>query len=242
MNQRILLVEDEAAIARGLCDCLGFAGFEVDWQADGRAGLQAALEGSFDLALLDVMLPSINGFEICKQLRDQKPQQAIMMLTAKGAEADILEGFQSGADDYMCKPFSVAQLLARVKAMMRRAQFSTGDAVSQSDTDAFAVQDDFSLGDMSIVVEHLKLCCGLEETTINRRDMDLLYLFSEEPGRIVSRRRILREIWGYTNPDAIETRSVDMHIVKLRKKLAKIKSQGAVETVRGEGYRWALKN
>ena len=235
MQQRILIVEDEAAIARGLCDCLAFGGYEVEWQADGRAGLAAACQQRFDLLLLDVMLPEINGFDICKQVREQFPQQLIMMLTAKGSEADILEGFQSGADDYMCKPFSVAQLLARVKAMLRRAQ------PPEAQAESLTVQSDFSLGDISVAFEHLMLRCGADETSINRRDMELLYLFSEEPGRIVSRRRILRDVWGYANPDAIETRSVDMHIVKLRKKLSKIKSHGAVETVRGEGYRWALR-
>ncbi len=231
MNQRVLVVEDEAAIAQGLCDCLEFNQYEVEWQADGKSGLAAALHGQFDLLLLDVMLPHVNGFDICKQVREQKPEQAIVMLTAKGSEADILEGFNRGADDYITKPFSVAQLLARMQALIRRAKES-------NDAEVISVSEDFTIGAIQVHVESLQIVHADKTQDINRRDLELLQLLSEEPGRIISRRRILRDVFGYADPDNVETRSVDMHIVKLRKKLAKIIDGGGIETVRGEGYRW----
>lgn len=232
---RILVVEDEVAIARGLCDCLQFHEHEVHWEANGQAGLECALSGDFDLLLLDVMLPDLDGFSICQQLRAAQPAQAIMMLTAKGSEEDILHGFAQGADDYICKPFSVAQLLARIQALLRRRLSEP----TSSENEAGKLAD-FSIGSLQIMIAHMQACNGERQADLNRRDIEILSLLNEEPGRIVSRRRLLHDVWGFVQPDAVETRSVDMHIAKLRKKIQPLLKRGGIETVRGEGYRWAL--
>ena len=232
---RILVVEDEVAIARGLCDCLQFHEHEVQWEANGQAGLERALSGDFDLLLLDVMLPDLDGFSICQQLRTAQPAQAIVMLTAKGSEADILHGFAQGADDYICKPFSVAQLVARIDALLRRR---TAQPIADQDEEQALV--DFTIGSLQITIAHLRACNGERQTDLNRRDIEILSILNEEPGRIVSRRRLLHDVWGFVQPDAIETRSVDMHIAKLRKKIQPLLKRGGIETVRGEGYRWTV--
>jgi DNA-binding response OmpR family regulator len=229
MNGRILLVEDEVSIAEGLCDCLRFHDFEVEWQADGERGLAAARHGDFNLVLLDVMLPGLSGFDICQRLRDEGSALAIVMLTAKGSEQDILEGFSRGADDYVCKPFSLKELMARIQAVLRRR----GPAATPS-----IIPDQFDLGPLSIDSNHLTATSATLTADINRRDLEILHVLAEEPGRIVSRRRLLRDIFGYADPDSVETRSVDMHIAKLRKKLAPLLTYGGIDTVRGEGYRW----
>ena len=232
---RILLVEDEPAIAQGLCDCLTFHEFEVEWRDRGDTGLSTALSEQFDLVLLDVMLPEVDGFTICQQLRAAQAEQAIIMLTAKGSEADILEGFQNGADDYVCKPFSLAQLVARIQALLRRR----AQPVEQVEQVEDIVQENFSIGTLQVDLSQLLLLCGEQSVSINRRDAEILHMLAEDTGRIVSRRRLLHDVWGFSRPDDIETRRVDMHIAKLRKKLDMLKCPGGVETVRGEGYRWA---
>jgi two-component system response regulator RegX3 len=219
----VLVVEDEAAIRKGLCDVLAFHGYAPDGVERGDEGLRVALLNQHALVLLDVMLPGMNGFDICREVRAQLPRLPILMLTARGAESDVLDGFQCGADDYVTKPFSVAELMARVDALLRRS----GAAVSQEGAPAF------SIGDWQIDPTALRAERDGEVTEFTRREMDLLALFARETGRIVSRRRLLQEVWGYPEPDRVETRTVDMHVAKLRKKLA-----GALfETVRGEGYR-----
>lgn len=229
MRQRLLLIEDEASIAQGLCDCLRQYDYEVEWQDHGERGLAAARHGQFQLLLLDIMLPGISGFDICRQLRAAGSALPVLMLTAKGSEQDILEGFACGADDYVCKPFSLKELLARVQAIVRR-----GLAGEQ----AAALPAACDLGPLQVDGGSLRAANGDQHCDINRRDFEILALFAAEPGRIVSRRRMLRDVFGYSDPDSVETRSVDMHIAKLRKKLAPLITQGGIETVRGEGYRW----
>jgi two-component system response regulator RegX3 len=219
----VLVVEDEAAIRKGLCDVLAFHGYAPEGVERGDEGLRVALRNQHALVLLDVMLPGMNGFDVCREVRSQLPRLPILMLTARGAESDVLDGFQCGADDYVTKPFSVAELMARVDALLRRS----GAARPEEDTPGF------SIGDWQIDPTALRGERDGEVTEFTRREMDLLALFARETGRIVSRRRLLQEVWGYPEPDRVETRTVDMHVAKLRKKLV-----GALfETVRGEGYR-----
>jgi two-component system response regulator RegX3 len=223
---RILVVEDEAAIARGLVDCLVFHGHQAEHCADGLAGLARACSGAFDLLLLDVMLPGCDGFEICRQARQRDGQVAICLLTAKGGEADILAGFAAGADDYVCKPFSVAQLMARVEALLRRRGPAEGD-----DTP-------FTLGRLTIDPACLEARCEGRRVALKRRDVSILRLLQCEAGRIVSRRRLLQQAWEVERPELLETRSVDMHLVKLRRRLQELcPDEDFIETIRGEGYR-----
>lgn len=226
---RILVVEDEAPIRTGLCDVLAFRGFEPEGVERGDEGLERARSGDFALVILDIMLPGMNGFEVCEELRRSLPAQPILMLTARGAEEDVLHGFRCGADDYVVKPFSVSELLARVEALLRRSGAAEG-----SDPPLTR----FSFGEWEIDAEQLVARRGAEKRELNRRDVEILALFANERGRIVSRRLLLHQVWGYPEPERVETRTVDMHIAKLRKKLAASDS-ALIETVRGEGYRYS---
>jgi two-component system response regulator RegX3 len=219
-RQKILVVEDEEAILSGLCDVLEFHGHEPTGVASGEEGLRCALDARFALVLLDVMLPGMSGFDVCRQLRAARAEQAILMLTARGSEADILEGFRCGADDYVTKPFSVAELLARIDALLRRAGIAEPPSAV------------FRAGDWVVDPATRTASRGGQQIDLTARELSLLAVFTRERGRIVSRRRLLVEVWGVRNAEHFETRTVDMHIAKLRKKIA-----GAIETVRGEGYR-----
>jgi DNA-binding response OmpR family regulator len=219
---RVLVVEDEVSIRQGLCDVLAFRGYRVEAAADGRSALEQVARQSFDLILLDVMLPEIDGFAVCASIRKDGREVPIVMLTAKGSEEDILRGFELGADDYVTKPFSVRQLLARVQALLKRAgRFAT---------------ESFRAGAFEINPEHSLAKSAQASVELTAKEVQILRLLSEEPGRIVSRRTLLREVWGMNNVENVETRTVDMHIAKLRKKLGD-DDAALVETVRGQGYR-----
>jgi len=222
----ILVVEDEAAICSGLCDVLAFHGHAPSGVASCEEGLHSALSGRFALVLLDVMLPGMSGFDVCRALRAQRPEQAILMLTARGAEADVLEGFRCGADDYVTKPFSVAELMARIEALLRRAGALPTPIV-----------DAFEFGGWHVDPVGRTAAGARSRIELTPREVALLALFARERGRIVSRRTLLVEVWGLRHVEAIHTRTVDMHIAKLRKKIA-ASERGGIETVRGEGYRF----
>ena len=222
----ILVVEDEEAIRRGLCDVLVFQGHAPVAAATGTDGLALALSGDFPLILLDVMLPGVDGFTICKRTRAVNPGVAILMLTARGSEADVLEGFQAGADDYVTKPFSVAQLLARVDALLRRNKARP--------------RRQWKMGAVDVDADNFRVESGQRAVDITARDVEVLEYFASAQGRIVSREELLKEVWGYARVDNVETRCIDMHIAKLRKKLAQINALSLIETVRGAGYRYDL--
>jgi two-component system response regulator RegX3 len=222
----VLVVEDEEAIRVGICDVLAFHGIQPTGVSDGDAGLAEALTGRFDLVVLDVMLPGIDGFTICRTVREKVPSQAILMLTAKGAESDILQGFKCGADDYVPKPFSVAQLVARVQALLRRATRDPGRR--------------FKIGRIEVDSGALRAERGEQTVDLTPRDIQLLAFLAQDPGRVSSRDELLREVWGYQRVEGVETRCVDMHIAKLRRKLEPVVGAGGdalIETVRGAGYR-----
>lgn len=217
---RILVIEDEEPIRRGLVDLLAYHGHQPTAEADGDRGLQRALHDTWDLLLVDVMLPGTDGFEITRRARERHPGRGILLLTARGTESDVLEGFQAGCDDYVTKPFSIAQLLARVEALLRRVS-----GPSQR-----------SLGPLSLDVDHLEIRAPGGTQALSRRDVELLVYLADQD-RVVSREDLLREVWGYTCVDGVETRAVDMHLVKLRRKLEAVFDGSVVETVRGAGYR-----
>ncbi len=222
---RILVVEDDPAILQGLQDLLVFNGYAADGAADGGQGLAAARSGGYDLVLLDVMLPTMDGFSICKQLRRDRPTQAIIMLTAKGAEADVVTGFKAGADDYVSKPFSLRELMVRVEAVLRRSGKPLGEECIQ-------------YGEMRFDGRNLRATCGTQVQELTRREMDILAYLHRHQARIVPKSELLTEVWHYVD-GAIETRTVDIHLLKLRKKLNLLnEAHGLIETVRGEGYRW----
>lgn len=219
----ILVVEDERAIRVGLCDVLAFRGYAPTGVETGPDGLSEALTGRYALVLLDVMLPGMDGFSVCRELRARRPGQAILMLTARGAEGDVLEGFRAGCDDYVSKPFSLAQLLARVDALLRRSHAAPPATLR--------------LGPLTVEGDALRAVAGGRAVDLSRRDVEVLSFLAEAGERPVSREELLKRVWGYQKVDAVETRAVDMHVVKLRKKLAVLGEEELVETVRGAGYR-----
>ena len=224
----ILVVEDDPAILRGLLDVFVFNGYEAEGVEDGGEGLSRALGGSYDLIVLDVMLPTMDGFTVCTELRKHKPSQAVLMLTAKGSENDIVTGFKAGADDYVPKPFSLRELMVRIEAVLRRAGKNLGDEKVEY------------LG-MRFDAATLKASFGDEIADLTRREMDIIAFLHRHQERIVSKKELLEKVWGYADAD-IETRTVDIHIMKLRKKIAALNPAFTpdapfIATIRGEGYR-----
>jgi DNA-binding response OmpR family regulator len=219
---RILVVEDEPSIQRGLCDVLTFRGYRTQAVGNGREALELLAGASFELVLLDVMLPELDGFSVCRELRARGQELPVLMLTAKGAEDDVLRGFEVGVDDYVCKPFSVRELLARVEALLKRAGKLN--------------RARFGFGPFEVDPEHGRARSGSLEVELSSKEVQILELLAREPGRIVGRRTLLREVWGMSNVENVETRTVDVHIAKLRKKLGR-DGDSLVETVRGQGYR-----
>ncbi len=182
---RILVVEDEAAIRDGLADVLVYHGYEVDAVGDGREGRQRALSGQYDLLLLDVMLPGHDGFSICNEVRKLDRDQPIIMLTAKTSDEDIVNGLALGADDYIAKPFSIAQLVLRVKAVLRRSK-----------TTAAAAAQIRLAGDIEIDTRNLSGRRGSEPLTFTRREMEILEYLQRNSERPVSRDELLTRVWG----------------------------------------------
>jgi len=218
---RVLIVEDEVGIRRGLSDVLRFSGCEVSAVADGPSGLQLGLTEPWDLVVLDIMLPQLDGLSVCRELRAQGRHMPILMLTAKGDEDDVVRGFEAGADDYVIKPFSVRELSARFAALLRRSPRQPGKKLM--------------IGELELDDERSALIAGELSIELTTRELRLLRVLALEAGRIVSRRRLLQEAWDMNNAELVETRTVDMHIAKLRKKLGQ--HGELIETVRGQGYR-----
>jgi two-component system response regulator RegX3 len=224
---KLLIVEDEPAIRTGLADVFVYHGYDVEAASDGKAGLERALSGQFDLILLDVMLPGRNGFEICNEIRQRDREQPIIMLTAKTRDEDIIQGLKLGADDYVAKPFSVAQLVLRVEAVLRRSRVGV----------ELASHIRLS-GEVEIDTQNLNGRRGGEALTFTRREMDILQYLAANSERPVPREELLARVWGYARHLEIETRTVDIHIAKLRRKIeADSKAPENLITVRGAGYR-----
>jgi DNA-binding response OmpR family regulator len=228
---RVLVVEDDADLADLLALHLGDLGLDVEAAADGRAGLDRALATTFALVILDVMLPGLDGFEICRRLRAASRTVPILMLTSKSEELDKVLGLELGADDYLTKPFSIRELLARVKALFRRIR---------ADRAAAHLPDDAPVRHGALVVypEKRKATLRGDEVELTRKEFDLLLLFARHPGRAYSRQELLDEVWGYQHDGYSHT--VNTHINRLRGKIEDDPSSPRyVQTVWGVGYRFA---
>ncbi|MEM9555800.1 MAG: response regulator transcription factor [Acidobacteriota bacterium] len=222
---RILVVEDEPVLREGLVDLLSGAGYEVEAVSDGHAGVTRGREGGHDLVILDLMLPKLDGIEVCQRLRMARPALPILMLTARGAEADKVRGLKAGADDYVTKPFGVRELLARVEAFERRAR-SMPSAPEVLTADGAQ----FDLG--RHVVER-----NGDETPLTAREVGILRWLHRHRSRGVERSELLEHVWGTIG--SLQTRTVDMTIAKLRQKIERDPaSPTIVTTVTGVGYRW----
>lgn len=223
---KLLIIEDEQAILQGLRDVFIFHGYEVDSAVDGKQGLGKALKQGYDLILLDVMLPFIDGFTVCNRIREKDLQLPIIMLTAKSTEQDIITGLTLGADDYIAKPFSVRELVLRVESVLKR---------TLKRTEPIPV---LTVGDIRIDTANLEqLDCNLPQQ-FTRREVEILHYLQQHDERPVPRDELLENVWGYRQPETIETRTVDIHIAKLRRKIeADPKQPKFLLTIRGEGYR-----
>ena len=223
---KILLVEDEEGLIITLTDRLQSEGFEVRSAADGEAGSSLAQNESFDLIILDVMLPKKNGYDVCRDLRQKNINTPILMLTAKGETIDKVLGLKLGADDYLTKPFEVIELLARVEALLRRSPYS-GQALPES----------FRFGDVAIDFSRAEITKNGETVELSAMEFKLLQFLIEHRGKVHSRNALLDEVWGY---DAMpSTRTVDVHVAWLRQKLeSNPKYPQFIQTVHGMGYKF----
>jgi DNA-binding response OmpR family regulator len=224
---RLLLAEDDGSIAEPLLRVLRREGYEVDHVTDGKEALNASLTGVFDLLLLDLGLPSMDGVEVCRRLRQKVPALRILMLTARADEVDKVVGLDAGADDYIAKPFGLAELLARVRALLRRA-----DGPDQPDSE-------IESGPLRIDLASRRAWLNSRELELTLKEFDLLSLLASEAGDVVTRERIMDEVWD-TNWFG-STKTLDMHVSALRRKLGDDPvSPRFVTTVRGVGYRFEV--
>ena len=226
MKEKILIIEDQEDLVKGLILNLADEGYEVDYALDGKEGLAKALKEKPDLILLDIMLPGMNGLEICKELRQNKMDIPIVMLTAKGDEIDKVIGLEIGADDYISKPFSIRELLARVKAHLRRENRG-GESVAEV----------IQLETLKIDFGQFKIIRKGKEIGLTSLEVDVLRYLIGHDGKVVSRDDLLDKIWGYEKYPT--TRTIDNHILKLRKKIEIDPNHPRhILTVYGGGYRF----
>jgi DNA-binding response OmpR family regulator len=227
--KRILVIEDEPQMRLGLRDNLELEGYEVETAVDGDEGLLKAAAFSPDLVILDVMLPKKNGFDVCRDLRARSVTTPIVMLTARSAETDKVLGLELGADDYVTKPFSITELLARVRAVLRRAGAGAGAPKPTADV--------MQIGDLEVDFKLHQARRGKVRIEFTAREFDLLRYFVQHTGQVVTREQILNEVWGYE--EFPTTRTIDNFVAKLRQKIEP--SPHAPEhilTIHGSGYKF----
>ncbi|MCH8957478.1 MAG: response regulator transcription factor [Caldithrix sp.] len=228
-NNKILIIEDDPNISELLEIHLGDLGYQLNQAADGVAGVQKFEEGEYALVILDLMLPKLDGFEVCKQIRAQNTYTPILMLTSKSEELDKVLGLELGADDYITKPFSIRELMARIKAIFRRIEAdkdkATGDSKSK----------ELIFGDLKIYLEKRKVLLDKTPIDLTAKEFDLLALFASNPGRAYSRQELLDIVWGYQF-DGYE-HTVNSHINRLRSKIEQDPANSKyIKTVWGIGY------
>jgi two-component system alkaline phosphatase synthesis response regulator PhoP len=227
MSKRILLIEDEPGLVLTLTDRLKNEGFAVETARDGEAGLLRATGESFDLIILDVMMPRKNGFDVCRDLRQQGVSTPVIMLTARGQVVDKVVGLKLGADDYVTKPFEMMELLARIEALLRRAP---ARSVAPS-------SDNYQFGPVEIDFRKAEVKREGRLTELSAREFQLLRYFIEHRGNAISREELLNEVWGYNSMPS--TRTVDVHVAWLRQKLEpNPRHPQYILTVHGLGYKF----
>ena len=221
--ETVLIIEDDSSMLRGLKDNFEYAGYHVLTAIDGEEGLNAALNTKPDLIILDIMLPKINGYEICRLIRKEKLDMPVIMLTAKGEESDIVLGLNLGADDYVTKPFSIKELLARVAAFLRRSRQ--------------VEQNIYEFADYHLDISARKFTCNGKEIKLSPKEFRLLEYFLQNPGRALTRDNILNAVWGYNCFTG--TRSIDRFITTLRNKIEPDPHNPTfIHTIREIGYKF----
>ncbi|HKX05537.1 MAG TPA: response regulator transcription factor [Methylomirabilota bacterium] len=223
---RILIVDDEPEMVRGLEDNLRFEGYQTVAAPDGRRGLALALSEAPDLILLDVMMPGMSGWDLCREIRRRGLDVPVIMLTARGEEVDRVLGLELGADDYVTKPFSLRELMARIRAVLRRP----------GPRQKF---EEFAFGDVRLHLRARQAFKGGREVRLTRKEFDLLRYLIEHSGEVITRDRLLDEVWGYERFPT--TRTVDTHILRLRQKFEDDPERPAhILTAHGQGYRFVV--
>jgi len=231
-THRLLIVEDDPALLRGVADNFAARGYHVETAADGERGLDKARRLKLDLAILDVMLPRINGYEICRNLRQEGSSLPVVFMTAKGEESDVLLGLGLGADDYVRKPFGIRELLARVEAVLRRAETRDQKGVEPG-------EDEYRFGDFVLDRPSRSLRrIGGEAVELSPKEYGLLDFFCQRAGRALSRDEIMDEVWGYDS--RVTSRSIDRFVTNLRKKIETDPGHPRIETIREYGYRFRV--
>jgi two-component system alkaline phosphatase synthesis response regulator PhoP len=221
MKRRILVVEDDTSLARVLCDNLVYEGFDVAHAGDGRGALEQGNAFKPDLVLLDLTLPGLDGFEVCRRLAEEQSRTAIIMLTARGQKEDKVQGLRLGADDYITKPFALDELLARIHAVLRRVH---------------PADDSLVLGSLRIDFSRCTATQNDEKVAFSQRELEVLRYMGSRAGKVVTREELLRNVWGYQNVPL--TRSVDNLIARLRWKIEPDPDNPRyIHTVYGDGYR-----
>jgi two-component system alkaline phosphatase synthesis response regulator PhoP len=229
MPQRILVIEDDAAIRRGIVDALRSEGFETIEAGRAEAGQSLALESECDLVLLDLVLPGGDGLDILQVIRGARPTLPVIILTARGEEADRVQGLKRGADDYVVKPFSVSELLARVQAVLRRSPARPEDITAIT----------FRGGAADLVKRRVHFSNG-DAVELSQREAELLIYLARHHRRVITRQEILQHVW-HLDPAGLDTRTIDMHVARLREKLRDDPANPRVLlTVRGKGYTLTL--
>lgn len=226
-ERRIVVIEDEPAIRRGICDMLRAAGYTPIEAADGESGVVAARQSGVQLVLLDLMLPKLDGMAVLAEIRKSHPSLPVIILTARGAESDRVQGLKCGADDYVVKPFSARELIARIEAVSRRTP-ERPTTVQTLEVEGTRI--DFSRREI--------VFANQERRTFSEMEANILEYLASNPSRVVTREELLARVWGIA-ADASDTRAVDMHVTRLRGKLAAPEGCRAIEwiaTVRGKGY------
>lgn len=229
-KKKILIVEDEKNIAQVLAYNIKKEGFDCDIAYDGEAGLTMAITGSYDLILLDIMLPKMNGFEVCEKIR-YKSQVPIIFVTAREEEKDKILGLETGADDYVTKPFSFRELLARVRVNIRR---SSGEVVRHEA--ASSGGDHITVGELVIDTEHYSVTKNGESIELSKKDYDLIALLAENVGKVFTREALLEKVWGYDEYYG-DIRTVDVTVSRIRKKIERDPAKPEyIMSKRGVGY------
>ncbi len=229
-NRQILVIEDDANIRRGIVDLLESEGYEVTQSGNGADGLKLFKQGKFDLVLLDLMMPEMSGYDVCKEIRKRDTQTPVVMLTAKSQEIDKVVGLELGADDYITKPFGVRELIARVAAALRRAHVGGEGAPAP-------LPDEFKFGHARIHPKQFEARLGKEVFTLTPRELKLIELFMHKPNEALSRQYLLDQAWGIDYLGT--TRTLDQHIAQLRKKISPDgEGDETIVTVHAVGYRY----
>ncbi len=224
-SARVLIVEDEPAIRHGLVELFGSQGFLVESADDGHAALARLASGTYDLVLLDLMLPGLDGLSVLRSTRARGDLVPVLILTARGAEAAVVAGLDAGADDHVTQPFGIRELLARARGLLRRARPAPAGGA-------------FQLGPVSVDLARLQITWPGGQVELTSREGLILAYLRARPGLPVTREELLTQVWGYSD-GTIRTRTVDVHILQLRGKLRPIPGADAwIGTVRGRGYRW----